>query len=166
MKTIRRVCAWCNKELGRKEVPRSGGDITHGICSPCLIKATNFEDRTATQILNFIQEPVFIVDSNVTIKAANVSGQKLLGKSFDQIENAIGGDALECSYASMKEGCGKTEHCKTCAIRNILLDTLDTGQGYMNVPAFQNIKTDTCTRSRRDMPWAAHRVSNLSRCAA
>ena len=28
------VCAWCQKFLGIKE-PRSQGDVSHGICSPC-----------------------------------------------------------------------------------------------------------------------------------
>jgi PAS domain-containing protein len=95
------------------------------------------------EILNLIREPVFVVDSNGIIKTANDSGRKVLGKSYDEIENVLGGDAFECIYAGLDGGCGRTEHCKTCAIRNTLKDTLNTGREYKNVPAFQNIKTDS-----------------------
>ena len=65
----------------------------------------------------------------------------MLGKEMREIEKAPGGDAFECTYANQEGGCGNTVHCRTCAIRNIVMDTLATGQGYKNVPAFQSIET-------------------------
>ncbi len=138
---MKRVCAWCNKDLGdvvSKKSPST--DITHGICSQCAIKITSAGNpRTAHEILNYIREPIFLINSSGKILAANKSGVKMLGKSMDQIENRFGGDVFECSYANVDGGCGRSIHCKTCAIRNIVLDTLSSERGYTNVPAFQSI---------------------------
>lgn len=146
---MRRVCAWCNKDLMAKEEYASEGGISHGICSQCAIKVTNFEPRTIKQLLDYVHEPVFVIDSDGTVKTANQGGLEMLGKGMTEIENELGGDAFECSYSGVEGGCGNTEHCKTCAIRNIVMDTLSTGQGYINVPAFQSINTSDGTRILR-----------------
>ena len=146
---MRRVCGWCNKDLIAKEEYASEGDITHGICSQCAIKVTSFECRTAKQLLDYVEEPVFIINSDGVIKGANKSGLVMLGKDMEKIKNELGGDVFECSYASSDGGCGNSVHCKTCAIRNIVMDTLSTGQGYKNVPAFQSINTSDGTRILR-----------------
>jgi hypothetical protein len=88
-----------------------------------------------------VQEPVFVIDSNGVVKGTNNGGLEMLQKEMEEIENELGGDAFECSYARSEGGCGNTVHCKTCAIRNIVMDTLSTGQAYKKVPAFQSIDT-------------------------
>lgn len=75
------------------------------------------------------------------MKAANQSGSVMVGKEIEQIADKLDRDVFECSYAKEKGGCGKLVHCKTCAIRNIVMDTLSSNNGYVNVPAFQNIMT-------------------------
>lgn len=139
---MKRVCAWCNKTLDHDEEFSSDGCVTHGICSRCAIEVTSDKPRTAKEILNFLQEPVFIINPEGLVKAANNSGLKMLGKDLSEIENELGGDAFECVYSKQAGGCGRTLHCKTCAIRNIVMDTLSTGKGYDNVPAFQHINTN------------------------
>ena len=146
---MKKVCSWCNKDLKPKEEYSSEGDITHGICSLCAIKISSFKPRTAKQILNYVKEPVFVIDQDGIVKAGNESGLNMLGKDIEEIENELGGDAFECSYASLEGGCGNTIHCKTCAIRNIVMDTLSTGHGYKNVPAYQSINTTDGTRILR-----------------
>lgn len=143
MGTTKNICAWCNTDLGLIEKSCSVNDITHGICSLCAIKLTNYEARTAEQILNCLREPVLVIDHEGIIKAANKSAQEMLGKDPTQIKDQLGGDVFECTYAGTEGGCGRTEHCKTCAIRNIIMDTLSTGHGYKNVPAFQSIQRNS-----------------------
>lgn len=146
---MRRICAWCKKELTPREDMGTESEITHGICSVCALKFTSSIPKTVKAMLDFIDEPVLIVDSMGIVKTANESGLKLLGKDIDSIENHLGGDALECSYAMLPEGCGKTEHCRTCAIRNVLMDTLTHGHSYKKVPAYQKIKTPNGERIMR-----------------
>lgn len=138
---MRRICAWCKKELLPREDMATEKEITHGICSVCSLKFTSDVTRTTREILDLIAEPVLLVDSMGIVRSANESGLKLLGKNLDTIENQLGGDVFECAYAKQPEGCGRTEHCKTCAIRNVLMDTLTQGRSYHRVPAFQKIRT-------------------------
>ncbi|MFZ5797839.1 MAG: hypothetical protein C4563_01870 [Desulfobulbus sp.] len=124
-------------------------EITHGICSLCAIKFTGTAPRKLKDLLDIISEPVLLVDGLGVVKAANESGLKLLGKDLTAVENLRGGEVFECTYANLPGGCGHTVHCMTCAIRNILMDTLAQGHGYSRVPAFQKIRTPTGERIMR-----------------
>ena len=138
---MRRICAWCKKELTPREEKGTEREITHGICSPCALKFSRPVPKTVKAMLDIIDEPVLIVDSLGVIKSANESGLKLLGKDLESVEDHLGGDALECSYARLPEGCGRSEHCRPCAIRNVLMDTLAHDRCYKRVPAYQKIRT-------------------------
>ena len=146
---MRRICAWCKKELSPREDLDTEQEITHGICSLCALKFTSSVSRKLKDLLDLISEPVLMVDAMGIVKAANESGLRLLGKDLAAIEGHPGGDVLECSYARTPEGCGRTVHCKTCAVRNILMDTLTHGRGYTRVPAFQKIRTPNGERIMR-----------------
>jgi hypothetical protein len=138
---VKRTCAWCRKDLKAKEEYAFTGEISHGACSKCALDLTKNAPRTAADILSLIKEPIFVVGANRMIRAANRSGAELLGKGLPDIEDHLGGDAFECTYARLEGGCGNTEHCKTCAIRNTVMDTLTTGRGHVTVPAYQSINT-------------------------
>lgn len=146
---MKRICAWCKKELSPQEDMELEREITHGICSICALKFTSNVQKSAKELLDIISEPVLILDSMGTVITANESGLQLLGKKLGDVENHLGGDALECSYAKLPEGCGKTEHCKTCAIRNVLMGTLAHGRSYNRVPAYQKISTPNGDRIMR-----------------
>lgn len=143
---MRRICAWCKKELTPREDMGMEKEITHGICSICALNFTSSVPKTLKDMLDLIREPVLIVDDQGFVMSANDSGLQVLGKDLESVENQRGGDVFECSYASLPEGCGGTEHCKTCAIRNIIMDTLVNDRGYKNVPAYQKINTSNGPR--------------------
>lgn len=138
---MKRVCAWCKKDMTPPEDYAADGAITHGICSCCSITFFDHDPRNIETLLDYIQEPVFVIDSEGKVRGTNSRGRQMLGKKIEDIENQLGGDAFECTYSKQDGGCGRTVHCKTCAIRNTVMDTLISGQGYQNVPAFQSIDT-------------------------
>ncbi len=145
---MRRICAWCKKELAPREEMGMEREITHGICSVCALKFSHNVPQTVKAMLDLINEPVLVIDSLGIIKTANENGLKMLGKDLDAVEDQLG-DALECSYAKLAEGCGRTEHCRTCAIRNVLMETLVNGKCYHKVPAYQKINTPNGERIMR-----------------
>jgi hypothetical protein len=102
--------------------------------------------RSAGEILSLISEPIFLIDDNGAVQGANKAASKMLKKDVPDIEDHMGGDVFECTYAKLDEGCGKTVHCLTCAIRNIVMDTLRSGRGFDKVPAFQSIDSAEGTR--------------------
>jgi len=53
----------------------------------------------------------------------------MCGKSQMELVGLLGGDAMECAYARWPGGCGKTEHCETCTIRNAVTATMERRQG-------------------------------------
>jgi len=46
------------------------------------------------------------------------------------------GEAMECRYARLPEGCGETVHCEICSVRNTVLEVLETGESREQVPAY------------------------------
>jgi len=60
----------------------------------------------------------------------------MLGKSQRRVFGLLGGEVMECRYARLPEGCGNTVHCKTCAIRNTVMEVLETGEPRERVSAY------------------------------
>lgn len=130
-----RVCAWCNRKMGRKPGPE--GEITHGVCDDCYqhFFAEGGKDSIA-RFLGRLAEPVFFLDHDARLQAANPAAADLLGKELGTFEGTYAGDVIECSRARLPGGCGKTVHCKACAIRNTVTDTFATGRSHHRVTAF------------------------------
>jgi PAS domain-containing protein len=138
---MKKTCSLCKKKLKTRNSHASIGNITHFLCTFCALEITKETPRTVGQILNLINEPIFLIDNNGAVQGANESASEMLNKKLPDIEGQMGGDAFECAYAKQEDGCGKSIHCKTCAIRNIVMETLASGHGFDKVPAFQSIIT-------------------------
>jgi len=140
---MKRVCAWCKKDLGTiKTEMYSESLITHGICEECK---NAFFDPLKTTLMDFLDGlnvPVIVVDATVSINSANRQARELLHKELPRIVGFKGGDVFECAYAALPEGCGKTIHCVGCAIRNTVVDTFRTGTSHLEIPAYLNHTID------------------------
>jgi hypothetical protein len=66
----------------------------------------------------------------------NSIGPALLQKNPEEVEGELGGDAFGCNYANLPGGCGNTVHCRTCAIRINVLETLQSGKSKIGIPAY------------------------------
>lgn len=60
----------------------------------------------------------------------------MLGKSERQIFGLRRGEAMECLYARLPEGCGNTVHCEICTVRNTVMEVMETGEPRELVPAY------------------------------
>jgi len=70
-------------------------------------------------ILNAIPLPIFIVDEDVRIFWSNQSAAPLLDMEPDLVFLRRCGEVFHCVHAvESAEGCGRTEFCKDCPIRN------------------------------------------------
>ena len=136
------ICSYCRKEIGEKE-PFDDGRISHSICEDCH---GYYSKQTAgisfDEYLNRFDNPVFIVDEDVRILAANNRAETLIGKPMTDFLGLLGGEALECIYARLSGGCGKTVHCVTCAIRITVTSTIQDGVFHKDVPAKLNLEDD------------------------
>ena len=70
-------------------------------------------------VLDAIPSPVFIVDGDFHILTYNPAAAPLLGETPSLELHMSGGEALHCiNSAESLAGCGRSEHCQTCVVRN------------------------------------------------
>lgn len=147
---MKRICAWCSKDLPLGfDDSNTRSLITHGICTECADSISSAGRRRIQEWLDTLAEPVFLVDDGGRIVSANTAAQHIVQKDQAEIENKLGGDVFECANALLPGGCGRTEHCKACTIRNTVMETLASGRGVKNVSAYQDIKTKDGVRQMR-----------------
>jgi len=138
---MKRVCAWCKKELGPAA---SGSDddqaITHGICTSCSTGMLSALAVPLHEFLDSLGVPVLLMESEPSVLTGNTHARELLGKDLPEIEGRKGGEVIECVHSKKPGGCGKTEHCKSCTIRNTVLETFATGKSFVKVRAYPDIQ--------------------------
>jgi PAS domain-containing protein len=131
------VCSGCGIHLRDVPSKRFSDDVvSHGICETCAYHFMAQAGMSLPEYLEGLPAPVVIVTKDGRINSANRKAVELLGKTADQIQGQLGGDVFECKYAHLPGGCGKTEHCAGCAIRNTVMDTLQTGKSHRGVQAY------------------------------
>ena len=133
---MKRVCAWCRKELGRADSQASSEDIiTHGICEICRDNLLFQMGVELGVFLDSLKLPVVVVNRGGTIVTGNDQAKALLRKGLPEIEGFKGGEVFECAYARLPDGCGNTMHCSGCTIRRTVMETHSTGRSCLRVPA-------------------------------
>jgi hypothetical protein len=138
---MKRVCAWCQADLGEIESKNQPVDaITHGICAACATRFCSGKGESLMGFLDRLGAPVLLIESEPRVLTANKPARKLLGKGPGDIEGHRGGTVIECVHANTPEGCGQTVHCKSCTIRNTVLETFQTGKSFLHVQAFPDIQ--------------------------
>jgi hypothetical protein len=138
---VKRICSWCRKELDESGPQAVSGEepVSHGICPDCIHQISTHRKKDLRSYLDHFDFPVFLMDSNVGIITANKKGFSALRKKPEEVEGRLGGDAFDCKYAALPGGCGKTIHCKSCAIRLTVTDTYRTGKSHEKVPAYPDL---------------------------
>ncbi len=134
---MKRVCAWCNKDMGTLLVGgQSQNIITHGICEECANKIFTRIGLKSESFLDDLAAPVLVVDEIGRTISANRLARVLLKKDLQDTELYNIGDMFECANAALPEGCGKTIHCSTCTIRSSVMDTFESGESKLEVKAY------------------------------
>jgi len=77
------------------------------------------EDTSLVQsVFDALPSPIFIVDRDVRVLEYNAAAQEFLGAERTSILMWRGGEVLHCMHAGENpRGCGNTESCKRCPIR-------------------------------------------------
>jgi hypothetical protein len=121
--------------MGEKQ-PLEDERLSHTMCDACLAHfSRQWGGLKLGEYLDDFEVPVIVLDENRRVQAANQLMADRLGKSQREMYGLLGGEAMECAYARLPEGCGETVHCKTCAVRLSVEATLETGEPQARVPA-------------------------------
>ena len=114
---------------------QEGRTIIRSICTTCL-ESFAFQMGVPLQtFLDSLPVPIFVVNDDVVVQAANKLGYGLLKKDSQSVLKKLGGIVFDCAYAQLPEGCGRTVHCSGCAIRRSVYQTFTTGESLVGVPA-------------------------------
>jgi PAS domain-containing protein len=132
---VRVVCSYCQRDLGRKE-PLGDHAVTHAMCADCdAYFAEQWKGMSYGRYVDRFDYPVVLVEAEGRVVAMNQPACDFLGRRPRDVVGLLGGEAMECAYARLPGGCGKTEHCATCAIRQTVTATHRTGRAMTRVPA-------------------------------
>ncbi len=144
MKTI---CSFFNSVISEGTSPDDRA--SHGVCNSCYSKIMTEHGFNLQKFLNLLDAPVFLVDKDVNVLAANTLAFAAVSKPIDKIKGQLCGDLLECVNAFLPAGCGKTPSCPDCTIRNSVNETYRTGTQITRRPA-------DVTRKNGDAEETAH----------
>lgn len=82
--------------------------------------------------------PLFmiIVDAERRVRNASRTVLDMTGRSMDRLAGLRGGEAIQCvHHLDDPMGCGFGPSCNACKVRQIVQDTLDTGNAHFKVEA-------------------------------
>lgn len=135
-KRMRLVCSYCRKVI-RHDAGSRVMDVSHGMCPSC---AEHFgklwQGMTLSDYLDTFAEPVLVVDGNARVIGVNQAVAKLLARDRASFPGLLGGEAFACVHSRLPEGCGRTVHCRECAIRRGITRVHETGKPLRGVPAY------------------------------
>jgi PAS domain S-box-containing protein len=87
-------------------------------------------------IYNYTPISILLVDNERRIRKINKSALKFTDLQEEEVFGIHGGEALRCLYSiEDSQGCGFSEYCNECVIRNTVLDTFKTHKPHINVEA-------------------------------
>ncbi len=82
-------------------------------------------------LFDAVPSPVLIVDGDIRIRNYNAAGASLLGPERDFQFMRKSGDALHCIHSYERpEGCGTSEHCGDCIVRDSVGEVLRGGAPF------------------------------------
>ncbi len=129
------VCSYCHR-LIREKAPLGDTSSSHSICPACFDHyAAQWDGLRLGEFLDRFELPVVALDMDVRVTAINKALARRRGIHSREAAGLMGGELFECDHARRPEGCGRSVHCKGCAVRNVVVETISTGEPQSLVPA-------------------------------
>ncbi len=119
------------------------GQVTGAIESIRLIterklaeEAQREHNRELTAIYRSAPLIMMLVDAERRVEKVNGTAVEVAGRTAAEMIGLRSGDALRCLHAlDDPSGCGFGPFCAECTVRQLVLDTLETGQAHQQVEA-------------------------------
>ncbi len=157
---MQRVCAWCGKDFGASSEELAPDPITHGICDECRVFFATNRPESLRQFLSRFDVPILCVDKDGRVVTANEAACTLLGKAQNDVGDVLCGDVIQCRWARLPGGCGKTEHCLGCTIRLLVTATI-SGESVLGQPAYFERESEDGDSHRTNLVLSAERQGQL-----
>ena len=133
---MRLVCSYCRKVI-RHDAGTRVCDVSHGMCLSC---ASHFDKlwngMSLAEYLDTLPAPVVVVDGDGRVIGASARLGALLDRDRSELPGLTCGEAFACVRSRLPEGCGRTVHCRDCAIRRAVTRVHEKGKPLRNVLAW------------------------------
>lgn len=140
MAEMKQLCMYCGCYLGSMETsPGDTDSISHGLCMACLPRFLVSLGQPLSEFLDSLPGQIFILDKEGRVEGANTAALQSVSKDVLEVQGKLGGTVFECRHSREPGGCGRTLHCKACAIRNAVTKTFETGEACHRIPAFMDL---------------------------
>lgn len=106
-----------------------------------------------------VQETVFenaavvlaLVNENVEVININRTALDMLGKGKSDVLNRLGGEVFNCinAWSGGEVVCGQSEACRSCVLRNSVMDTFANGKTHYKREGFLDLDVDGETKRLR-----------------
>ena len=93
-------------------------------------------------IFNHAPIAMLLVNEEGRVANINRTGAEAVGKQKENILGLLGGMAFSCVNSFKEKGCGASERCAECAVRNTFTETFNTGKVFHKVEGNLNIAMD------------------------
>ena len=93
-------------------------------------------------IFNHAPVAMLLVNEEGRVANINRTGAEAVGKQKEDILGLLGGTAFSCVNSFREKGCGASERCAECAVRNTFTETFNTGRVFHKVEGTLNIAMD------------------------
>ncbi len=101
------------------------------------------KDDFIRKIFDAIPSILLLADDDVRILRLNAAAAGLLGVGIGDIHHQRGGEILHCIHATeVPEGCGYSENCKECVIRNSVKQSVSGATVYRQKTKMELVKND------------------------
>lgn len=137
---MRVICSYCRRTI--RADPRARiTDVSHGMCEACGAHfARLWAGMPVGEYLDDLSQPVVLLDGEGRVIAMNAKLAKLIGADQDGVQGLTGGEAFACVHSRLPEGCGRTVHCRDCAVRRTVEAVARTGKAQERVPAYLDVE--------------------------
>lgn len=88
------------------------------------------------EYLDGLGRPILLVDGTGRVLAMNQQLADLIGADAKGTVGLLGGEAMACVHSRLPEGCGRTVHCRECAVRRSVETVARTGKAMKRVSAY------------------------------
>lgn len=136
---MRVICSYCRRVI-RADPRARVTDVSHGMCEPC---GRHFERLWAgmpvDEYIDGIERPVLLTDGEGRVIAMNAKLAELIGADRRSVRGLQGGEAFACVHSRLPEGCGRTVHCRECAVRRAVEAVARTGEPKERVAAYLDV---------------------------
>ena len=93
--------------------------------------------------LDAIPSLLLIVDADVRIHYMNLAGLQKFSVNSGEVYMKRGGEVLHCLHAyDVPEGCGRSEFCKDCIIRNSVTKSIESRKVFREKTRMQLVSKD------------------------